>query len=400
MTDLTPALNTLLSAKNAPSITSTTNSSPADEFLKEAHRIVRHIPPPPTHSTLADTHCEQLQNSHIASLLKYLTSIRHAYLSTNTPSRRNQAHSQAQPQSQPQSNLTDPERDAIDTSTTTLLQDLSSSITNLSDAETLRQKTTLQLQHKKYGHSAAGALLLRWAANDRNGDSSSSKSAEQIEAEEREKTLSSLRESVLWFLRRGLEGVASVQRGMVEKRIERVLEREKSVLYKSSGSRGVVSDLQGGSGSGAGGRRDNHKHDYSSSYGAGSAATAPAPDAAVLSEADSKEIEGQLSAEQLQLFAEENDSMLKHYEDTLGKVQNAERSLVEISSLQETLVTHLTTQGEYISQLVSDVDLTEENIGRGNRELKRATERKSTAQAVFWGTVGLCTWLVVWDLIF
>lgn len=73
---------------------------------------------------------------------------------------------------------------------------------------------------------------------------------------------------------------------------------------------------------------------------------------------------------------------------------------MEISSLQETLVTHLTTQGEYISQLVSDVDLTEENIGRGNRELKRATERKSTAQAVFWGTVGLCTWLVVWDLIF
>jgi hypothetical protein len=109
---------------------------------------------------------------------------------------------------------------------------------------------------------------------------------------------------------------------MVEKRIERVLEREKSVLYKASGSRGVVSDLQsGGGGGGAGGRRDNYKHDYTSSYGVGSAATAPAPDAAVLSEADSKEIEGQLSAEQLQLFAEENDSMLKHYEDTLGKVQ-------------------------------------------------------------------------------
>lgn len=80
--------------------------------------------------------------------------------------------------------------------------------------------------------------------------------------------------------------------------------------------------------------------------------------------------------------------------------RNAERSLLEISSLQETLVTHLTTQEEFITQLVSDVDTTEENIGRGNRELKRATERRSPAQAVFWGTVGLCTWLVVWDLIF
>jgi len=80
--------------------------------------------------------------------------------------------------------------------------------------------------------------------------------------------------------------------------------------------------------------------------------------------------------------------------------RNAEKSLIEISSLQETLVTHLSTQEEYISQLVSDVDTTQTNVGRGNRELKRATERRSTAQAVFWGTVGLCTWLVVWDLVF
>ncbi|KAJ5754484.1 hypothetical protein N7533_004027, partial [Penicillium manginii] len=346
MTDLTPALNALLSAKKAPSISSTT-TSPADEFLKEAHRILN--------------------------------------LNSNP---------------NPNPPLTDSDRDAIDSSTTLLLHDLSSSITNLSDAETLRAKTTAELQHKKYGHSAAGALLLRWAAG--NADERGGKSAEQVEAEEREKTLSSVRESVLWYLRRALEGVASVQRGMVEKRIERVLEKEKSVLYKASKGGGREQSQsqsqpqqQGGVG------RDNYNQDYNYNYSSGSGfGSGPAPDAAVLSEADSREIEGQLSAEQLQLFAEENDSMLKHYEDTLGKVQNAERSLVEISSLQETLVTHLTTQGEFISQLVSDVDTTEENIGRGNRELKRATERRSPAQAVFWGTVGLCTWLVVWDLIF
>lgn len=80
--------------------------------------------------------------------------------------------------------------------------------------------------------------------------------------------------------------------------------------------------------------------------------------------------------------------------------RNAEKSLLEISSLQETLASHLTTQEEFISQLVSDAETTQTNVGRGNRELKRATERRSTAQAVFWGTVGLCTWLVIWDLIF
>lgn len=85
---------------------------------------------------------------------------------------------------------------------------------------------------------------------------------------------------------------------------------------------------------------------------------------------------------------------------TDASARNVEKSLLEISSLQQTLVSHLATQEEYIEQLVTDAATTQENVGRGNRELKRATERRSTAQAVFWGTVGLCTWLIIWDLIF
>jgi len=264
----------------------------------------------------AENKTNTIQNSHIISLSKYLTSIRHAYLSTNTPSRRLQPNtptSQTQLQNQSQSqHLTDPERDAIDSSTALLLRDLASSITNLSDAETLRKKTTTQLLHKKYGHTAAGALLLRWASGiDDNGGG---KSAEQIEAEEREKTISSVREGILWFLRRGLDFVVDVQRGMVEKRIERVREKEKSVLYKA-----MKGGVPSGSASGSSLKEQGDTRSYNDQNGFGS--SIKTPDAAVLSEADSREIEGQLSAEQLQLFAEENDSMLKHYEDTLGKVQ-------------------------------------------------------------------------------
>ena len=282
---------------------------------------------------------------------------------------------------------------------------------------------------KKYGHSAAGTLLWRWAggagATEGGEDGHAGKSVEQVRAEEEARTTQTVREGVLWFLRRGLEGAASVQRSMVEKRIERVREKEKSVLYKSAGQKGVPVDSYGSASAGP---------TAAGPAGSASAPSIPTPDAAVLSEADSAQIESQLSAEQLQLFAEENDSMLRHYEDTLGKVQyvyplseasvsnwripflftgmigliiisflycrNAEKSLIEISSLQETLVSHLATQEEYISQLVNDVDTTQTNVGQGNRELKRATERRSTAQAVFWGTVGLCTWLVVWDLVF
>ncbi|KAI2699584.1 hypothetical protein CBS147332_8176 [Penicillium roqueforti] len=382
MTDLTPTLNKLLSNQSSPLPQTKPCTETADEFLKEAYRI----------------------NSHIHSLLQYLQSIRHAYLSTTQPHRRNptpNTNPNTNPKNAtptPSTNLTDPERDAVDTSTALLLRDLATSIANLSSAETLRQETSQTLLHKKYGHSAAGALLWRWAGGSGALDSASDegKSAEQVRAEESARSIATIRESVLWFLRRGLECAVGVQRRMVEKRIERVREKEKSVLYKVGAGgvrKGSVSgsmDRAGaGAGAGAGGR------------GAGSFdPMSQAPDAAVLSEADTARIEAQLSPEQLQLFAEENDSMLKHYEDTLGKVQNAEKSLLEISSLQETLVSHLATQEEHISQLVADVDTTHTNVGQGNRELKRATERRSTAQAVFWGTVGLCTWLVVWDLVF
>lgn len=133
-----------------------------------------------------------------------------------------------------------------------------------------------------------------------------------MQAEESARALRTVRESVLWLLRRGLEGAASVQRGMVEKRIERVREKEKSVLYKAAGKAAAKS----GSGTSAQGGLSERRN-----YNEKSPASLPTPDAVHLSEADTARIEAQLSPEQLQLFAEENDTMLRHYEDTLSKVQ-------------------------------------------------------------------------------
>ena len=75
----------------------------------------------------------------------------------------------------------------------------------------------------------------------------------------------------------------------------------------------------------------------------------------------------------------------------------AEKSLLEISELQTTLANNLSVQAEHINQLVDDSFLTTENVGSGNKELKRATERKSTAQMVFYGTSVFCLTLVLWD---
>ncbi|GLA42161.1 hypothetical protein AnigIFM63309_010489 [Aspergillus niger] len=356
MTDLTPTFSELLRSKSPSSKLSTgyMTTEIADEFLKEAYRI----------------------NNHITSLLSYLHTIRPSYLSLTTKptTQHTKQHQQQQPEI-----LDDTARDTITTTTSTLLSNLSTSITTLSAAENLRQETVSRSITQRFGKG----LLAKWAggATLTSGNDNEGKEEEQVVEEEKEKVLKGVRESVLFYLRIKLGGVVNEQRDMVEKRIERVRERERSVLYKSSGNGGGWGSVEGGSWRG----------DVAGGGTSGSV---------MMDESEVKEIEKQLTPQQLQLFEEENDSMVKYFEDVVGKVQNAEKSLLEISSLQQTLVSHLSTQEEYISQLVTDASNTEANIGQGNKELKRATERRSTAQAVFWGTVGLCTWLVVWDLVF
>jgi len=222
--------------------------------------------------------------------------------------------------------FSDQERDSVDSSTATLLRDLSSSIANLSSAETLRQETESSLLRKKYGH--ANNLLWRWAGGGgalSAADDESTRTPEQERDEDAARTIRTVRESVLWYLRRGLEGAAEVQRGMVEKRIEREREKEKSVLYKlaAAGSDHNINNnnnnnnnttsglgmtaLEGGEGGG--------------SLLSSASSSLRASDAVKLSEGEVADIESQLSPEQLQLFAEENNTMLKHYEDTLSKVR-------------------------------------------------------------------------------
>ena len=124
-----------------------------------------------------------------------------------------------------------------------------------------------------------------------------------------ERGLSTVREAVLWFLRRRLEIAVGVQRGMVERRIERVVEREKSVLYKAASS-----STSTFTGAGAGGEKDRGK-------AFGDVDADIHVKATSIDDAEAAAIEAQLTPQQLQLFEQENDSMVRYYEDTLGKVQ-------------------------------------------------------------------------------
>lgn len=245
------------------------------------------------------------QNTHISSLHRYLLSIRRPYLSTSLPPRR-PAVAKA-----PNSSLTNSQRDLIDSETKSLLHTLAGSIQQLAAAESLRQDTERQLRARK-----RGGALRRWANGDSGGSGAKRQGEEEAE-EGRLRTTGAWRESVLWYLGRGLEAAGELQRGMVEKRVEREVEKSRSVLYMSRGTGGAPREGGGedftakGSLNGAFKGRNDHCTADGGAMSKGGR----------LEEEDRREIERQLSPEQLQLFAQENQDMLKQYEDTLDQVR-------------------------------------------------------------------------------
>jgi syntaxin 18 len=145
-----------------------------------------------------------------------------------------------------------------------------------------------------------------WAAGG-GGMGEPAKSHEQQQDEARANAVSTHRESVLWYLRRRLQECGSFQAAMMEKRIMREVEKNRSVLAKSRGGgaaeRGALGD---------------------------SLSSAPPPVPAALyprSGAVQQETEPQyhpeeeLTPEQIQMFEKENQDMLKHYESTLDQVR-------------------------------------------------------------------------------
>ena len=102
----------------------------------------------------------------------------------------------------------------------------------------------------------------------------------------------------------------------MEVRLEREMEKSKSMLYKTKGSKGMSGssfpEIESPTMGGMNGYGDG-------AVGAGRGFRGAK--AAQMEEADRREIEQQLSPEQLQLFAQENNEMLKMYEDQLDQIR-------------------------------------------------------------------------------
>ncbi|KAH6631422.1 snare-complex protein syntaxin-18 N-terminus-domain-containing protein [Chaetomium tenue] len=353
MADLTTAFNALLKGHEAPP-TKPFGIDTADEFLKEAYRI----------------------NSLIARLHSELRNLRQAYLST-APARKTHLRTAASRSAPSQhAALTDRDREEIDANAKMTIRDLNARIRALEDAEQLRQNTETALLRKRLsrGFGALGS----WAAGDEAR-------SEQATLEAAARQLGAHRESVILFLRARLQETARTQQRMMETRLTREMEKNRSVPAKARGP-AVPMGLYG-----------------AMNHGAGELPAGAISNGTGLSvqeeEERKKPAADNLTDDQKQLFEKGNQDMLKHLEGTLDKVRTAESSLIEIAELQNMLVNNLTAQSAHIDQLVADSFETTEGIGKGNKELKKSAGKASPARYTFFAAAGLCTVLVLWDLV-
>ncbi|TLD24013.1 hypothetical protein PspLS_06798 [Pyricularia sp. CBS 133598] len=365
MSNITPAFDGLLKQREASTTKKGFSLEQLDEFLKEAYRI----------------------NSHISLLHTQLKDVRQAYLST-APTRKSQLHSKLKPH---QKALTDREREEVDANAKKMLRELNASIRTLADAEQLRHETELALIRKK--HSSGLGMLGSWASGGKSGAGGmlgGKKSKEHEVAEAREAQMAGHRDGVLHFLRQRLQQCVETQQSMMEVRLTREVEKSRSVLAKArpghmhAGATGAPPSF----GAGLGDRGMDDPTLSGTSFiplqDEEKRRGPPPPD---------------LTEEEVQMFEKGSQDMMKYYESTLEKVMSAEKSLLEISELQTMLVNNLATQSAGIEQLVQDSMNTEENVGGGNKQLKEATQRASTAKYTFFAASGLCAFLVIWDLL-
>jgi hypothetical protein len=193
--------------------------------------------------------------------------------------------------------LTDKEREEIDANAKQLLRELNHAVKGLSDTEQLRQDAERAIALKKRAKSGMG-MIGRWAA----GGAITAKSPEELLQEAKANTIKVHRESIIWYLQRQLEECGRFQSSMMEVRLSREVEKSKSILYNARITMPGASEYIGAKG------------------GVG-AANGYRGKTSALQDEESKAVEEQLDPEQLQLFAQENQDMLKHYEDTLDQVR-------------------------------------------------------------------------------
>jgi syntaxin 18 len=307
--DLTPLFNSSLAARQPDANHKPLRAHPFEvdtlnSFLREAYQI----------------------HGHIADLTRYIRSIRAPYLALG-PTHRAGPASSRQRHGRNNSNgglygrgfssnhdnstsMTDSQRKRIEEETQSALKTISTTLRNLSQVTKQDADFKLQIAEKARSKRSLGALG-RWAA----GMDTVAKSPEEIEEVAIIDTERLHREAIIFYLQKRLEIVSEAQRDMVAVRLQRTVEKNKSVLYKANlGQNNAQLDaLLGGQAITKGKLTTDGGYNESSS-GTRSAA---------LREDDERKqtLDSLLSPEQVQMFEQEQEDMVRYFNSELQKIR-------------------------------------------------------------------------------
>lgn len=294
-----------------------------DLFTKEAYRIYQHID----------------------SLKRFLLSIRPAYLSDNNRTSRNKTRF-TEINSAEASNgdslfalfsgnihsLTDRERDEIDFQAKLIIRRCIDRIKELESAEKARQQQEASKPTNRLAQFLSSVLL--------------PSSTEDV--------LFVHRSSITWLLNQQLIKVSQIQKDQQEIRLTREIEKSENQLSKSMYSKSNSTELPPDMG-------NLYQQQQSIPV-------------------EENPFEEQLSKEQVQMLEKENSVMLEELNNTLNQVKSAEKALLEISTLQNQLTSHLAAQTAQTDRLYADAIATTDKVEQGNIQLMTARERNKSSR--------------------
>lgn len=330
-----------------------------DPFMKEAYRI----------------------EQHIISLKEFLLLTRKAYLRNEGPKRKHgNQHTKpiaAQIPARAQfegslfsafprtiTHLTDKERDEIDFQAKMIIRRCMDRVKDLEDAEKMRQDAV---------KSQSANQLSRFFSNI----------LASTETARSDDLLAVHRSGVVWLLNKRLMEVSQLQKNQQETRLMKAVEKSENQLHMSSlpPVRFLANQSQKPTKSTI--IMDQHTVDsgVESKFQQLFDERGTKPKLSTQTSIDPWEadtgnaFEDQLSQDQLQMLERENDAMLSEMENTLNQVRDAEKALLEISTLQSQLTSHLAVQTAQTDQLYAEAIATTDRVEQGNQQLIRARER-------------------------
>ncbi|SNX81654.1 related to syntaxin 18 [Melanopsichium pennsylvanicum] len=365
-TNLTSAFHSLLAQRS--------EQYPPSSSVASSSKLLKRKDPP---ENVVRAHKQWLAQAyiirkHIISLLGFLYSIRRKYLALGNKSRAQHLREDAEnvtesPEDQEDGIgsafakwkvltglLTDTQRDEIDFQVKVVVKRCLESIKELERAEEARKKNAPTTPSAL---SPFNSLLALSTARD----SSTSILASSL--------ISAHRASITQYLSMLLSKASSLQSDMQEARLR--VQREKTRSLANS-------------------RLELQQQVGASSSSAGATSSAPAvirgtvggsynPELDSESSLVGKDISGQLSADQIEMFENESSELIKSLESDLAAIKKAESRLYEISELQTQVVQQLEQQGEMTDQLLDEAIGVGTEVGRGNEELRKSRQRSREA---------------------